>query len=395
MRQKGCEAAPPCAIVDNLRLLPLNSAFLYRVSALLIRSAARNVLLLGCLWAFAGCAGDGPPPPDTSSSFDAIQQTIFDPNCLSSGCHNSISQAGGLVLEAGVSYTNLVNVASMNMAAHDQGLLRVTPFDPQNSFLFIKITNPDTAAGEGNRMPLTGSLSPAQIEQVQAWIAAGAPGSNLPSPISSPTSTPTVTATATLTNVPTATPSTTPTGSATATPTLTVTASISPTGTLPATATPTLTPSPTRTPSTTPTATPTPTPSTTATPSLVPTPTFSLASTFAEIQANIFTPTCLTVGCHDAVGAAFSGNLNLEPAQSYAALVSVTPTNAAAQTAGLLRVDPGRPDNSFLLAKLTLPVLFDPQFGSRMPLAQPPLAPGQIEDIQAWILRGALPTDAP
>jgi hypothetical protein len=133
-----------------------------------------------------------------------------------------------------------------------------------------------------------------------------------------------------------------------------------------------------------------------ATPSVVPTPTFSVDSTFAQIQATTFTTTCITIGCHNTHDAALAGQLNLEAGQSYAALVGVTPANPAAQAAGFKRVDPGNTDTSFLLVKLTLPKIFDTDFGSRMPLGQPlPLDAQQIEHIRAWILRGAPLDDTP
>jgi hypothetical protein len=121
-----------------------------------------------------------------------------------------------------------------------------------------------------------------------------------------------------------------------------------------------------------------------------------LDSTFAQIQATTFTTTCITVGCHNAHDAPLAGQLNLEAGEAYAALVGATPANPAAQTAGLKRVDPGKPDTSFLFVKLTLPQIFDPDFGSRMPLGQElPLDAQQIEHIRAWILRGAPLDDAP
>ncbi len=83
----------------------------------------------------------------------------------------------------------------------------------------------------------------------------------------------------------------------------------------------------------------------------------------------------------------------LEAGQAYRDLVGVTPTNDAASAAGSRRVDPGAPGNSFLITKLTLPSVFDPDFGSRMPLGKAPLDPAQIEWLRAWILRGALPAE--
>ena len=100
---------------------------------------------------FYGCAGDGPPVSDTSGEFAQIQTTIFNPNCLGAGCHNSQSQAGGLDLSQGVSYDELVGITPENPVAAARGLVRVEPFDPANSFLIVKLVGPPP--GEGTRMP--------------------------------------------------------------------------------------------------------------------------------------------------------------------------------------------------------------------------------------------------
>jgi len=136
----------------------------------------------------------------------------------------------------------------------------------------------------------------------------------------------------------------------------------------------------------------------TATPSAspIPTPTFSLASTFPQIQATIFNPTCLDPTCHTA--ADHGGSLVLEAGVAYANLAGPpppSPANTPASQAGMLRVDPGNPANSFLITKLTLPTAFDSRFMSRMPLGKQPLTAEQIDNIRAWILRGALPDEAP
>jgi len=354
-------------------------------------SLTRFALLCVCLVG-AGCAGNGPPPATSTSSFDAIQTTIFNVHCLSAGCHNSTDQAGNLVLAAGESYADLVNVAPFNTAARGRGLLRVVPGDPDHSFLLIKLTGPPS--DEGSQMPLVPPLlSTAQIAQVRQWILAGAPGSSVPTmpPTATPTDTPTPTSTPT--PIATSTATAADTAISTSTPTNSGTPTLTPTGTLPATPTPTRTSTVTLTPTNTATPSPTATATATSSPPPIPTPTFSLASTFPQIQANIFTPTCLGLSCHNATDQ--GGGMVLEGSAAYTNLVGVTPFNMAAMQRGLLRVDPGLPANSFLITKLTLPSASDPQFGSRMPLLAPPLATEQIDTIRAWILRGALPDETP
>lgn len=313
----------------------------------------------------AGCAGNGPAPAGGGSSFEDIQQTIFNVSCVSGPCHSSTSQQGNLVLEQNVSYGNLVGVAPFNAAARTAGLERVVPGNTDMSFLLVKLTGP--SAVEGSRMPLgLPALSPGDIDKVRAWILAGAPGPGGPTPTFSPPP-------------PTDTPTTTPT--TTVPPTLSPTPTVTPSGTRP--------PTPTATPTPAQTATSTPTPS----PSAPPTPTFSLDSTFPQIQATIFNTTCLDIGCHNATDRA--GNQSLAAGEAYAQLVGVTPFDTAAAQDGLLRVTRGNPDQSFLVTKVSMTAVFDVRYFSRMPLVKPPLAADQIEHIRAWILRGALPDETP
>jgi hypothetical protein len=79
-----------------------------------------------------------------------------------------------LVLDAGVSYDDLVGVTPTNPVAGAQGLLRVTPGEPEQSYLLVKLANPGPALG--SRMPLGQPPLPAdEIELVRSWILDGAP----------------------------------------------------------------------------------------------------------------------------------------------------------------------------------------------------------------------------
>jgi mono/diheme cytochrome c family protein len=108
-------------------------------------------------------------------------------------------------------------------------------------------------------------------------------------------------------------------------------------------------------------------------------------ATLAEIQESIFTPRCAIIGCHG--GVVLSGDLSLEDGQSYGMLVDQVPANAAAADLGLRRVDPGNPDNSFLLVKVEGPD--SPALGGRMPVFPPNLTTRQIQLIRDWIAAGA------
>jgi len=109
-------------------------------------------------------------------------------------------------------------------------------------------------------------------------------------------------------------------------------------------------------------------------------------ATLAFIQDTIFTPRCAVALCHNAQSG--SGDLTLEAGSSYGELVDVEPDIDVVREAGFLRVDPGDPENSFLLVKLQDP---PPAYGSPMPLLGDPLTADEIALIRAWIADGAEP----
>lgn len=107
-----------------------------------------------------------------------------------------------------------------------------------------------------------------------------------------------------------------------------------------------------------------------------------LTAEFGSIQANVFTPTCATAGCH--VGAAAPQGLRLDAPASFALLVGVSSN----QVPSLLRVDPGNPDNSYLIQKMEGTAAV----GGRMPLNGPPyLDQTTVDVIRLWISNGSPP----
>ena len=120
-----------------------------------------------------------------------------------------------------------------------------------------------------------------------------------------------------------------------------------------------------------------------------PTPTATLPPTLDAIQASIFSPRCAIPGCHDAT--THVENLDLSAGSAYSQLVGVAPMTEVAQLKGLLRVDAGHPDNSFLLVKLEGPPLLTSDEGERMPETGSPLSDAEIQLISDWIAQGAQP----
>ena len=105
-----------------------------------------------------------------------------------------------------------------------------------------------------------------------------------------------------------------------------------------------------------------------------------LGPTFSQIQANVFTQTCATTGCHFGAGAPLG--LRLDIANSYALLVGV----ASVEKSSILRVAPGDPNSSYLIQKLE----GSASSGQQMPLNAPPLPQATIDIIRQWISDGAI-----
>jgi mono/diheme cytochrome c family protein len=139
------------------------------------------VLVAACVWSVAcdekltTVAG---PTPDLEPTFASIQQDIFQTTdssgrtrCLQ--CHTSTGRnpSGGLNLNPDVAYEQLVNAPSTGQP----GAIRVSPGNPDNSYLVKKLEGAPGIAGR--RMPTTGPpfLTDGQIKIVRRWIAIGAP----------------------------------------------------------------------------------------------------------------------------------------------------------------------------------------------------------------------------
>ena len=115
----------------------------------------------------------------------------------------------------------------------------------------------------------------------------------------------------------------------------------------------------------------------------------SAKDTWTIIQDNILTPSCATSGCHASTSDAnyVQHNLLLTSATAYDNLINSISKNAAAKTAGLVRVKPSDYVNSLLYQKIDCQGTT--KYGALMPLGGPNLTLGQIEFIKQWIIKGA------
>lgn len=101
---------------------------------------------------------------------------------------------------------------------------------------------------------------------------------------------------------------------------------------------------------------------------------------FSNIEQDIFALNCALSGCH--AGSNPQQGMNLSPGQAYENIVNV----ASRERPDLLRIDPGNPEDSYLLKKIR----GDSDIvGSRMPLGRAPLSSEEIDLIRTWIEEGA------
>jgi hypothetical protein len=102
-------------------------------------------------------------PPEPTYAW--IQANVFDARCI--GCHSGGLAPQGLKLDASNAPTDLF-LSSAEVPA----LNRVTPSDPDNSYLVQKV---EGTAAVGVRMPYGGPyLTVGTIQAIRDWIAAGA-----------------------------------------------------------------------------------------------------------------------------------------------------------------------------------------------------------------------------
>ena len=107
-----------------------------------------------------------PSVPMVPGLTDEIQP-IFNQSCALANCHVG-DGAGGLNLEQGRAYQDLVNVPSTQV-----GGVRVAPGDVNASYLVEKVTADPPRVGE--RMPIGNALDDLDVEAIEQWIAGGAP----------------------------------------------------------------------------------------------------------------------------------------------------------------------------------------------------------------------------
>jgi len=132
-------------------------------------------LVAASLAAACGTRKDLPFAPDTGvpdpeATFARVEKEILTPSCAVAGCHTGAAPAGGLDLSAGRAYASIVHAP----AVESPSLARITPGDPERSYLVKKVRGDGDISG--GRMPLGGPyLSPMKIRLLIDWVRRGAP----------------------------------------------------------------------------------------------------------------------------------------------------------------------------------------------------------------------------
>jgi hypothetical protein len=111
-----------------------------------------------------GCTDASAERSDLDRVTGALESSCGNPD----GCHGA--GAGGLGISiAGGLFTELIRVRSFEVPT----LLRVSPGDPAQSYVYLKLAC--EGGIEGGCMPLDGPPAPSLVRAFHDWIEAGAP----------------------------------------------------------------------------------------------------------------------------------------------------------------------------------------------------------------------------
>jgi len=107
-------------------------------------------------------------------------------------------------------------------------------------------------------------------------------------------------------------------------------------------------------------------------------------ATFAGDVQPIFTANCAFSGCHG--GGSPAQGMNLSAGQAYQSIVGVP----SVELPSMDRIEPGQPDQSYLVNKIQGTQASVGGSGQRMPLGMSPLSQDDIDTIRSWVEAGAI-----
>ena len=143
----------------------------------------RNTLLFGLTVSLlvllsVGCETVESVPPETEESipsFAQVEGLLIERGCAEGACHSGNTPKAGLNLAVGEAFASLVNQPCSLAGAAELGLNLVTPGEPDESFLYVKVTLSHSSAVLGSPMPVYGEgLTVEDTETIRLWIEGGA-----------------------------------------------------------------------------------------------------------------------------------------------------------------------------------------------------------------------------
>lgn len=133
------------------------------------RFAVHTVLWLAICFSFQCMANPDNSQTNQTVSFSQDILPLFMDRCAI--CHQAEDRHGYLVVDTDNTLAGMVNVPSYSVPA----LMRVKPGEPEQSYLWLKLTGKHyEVGGNGWRMPYMSRLSEPQLQAVYDWIDQGA-----------------------------------------------------------------------------------------------------------------------------------------------------------------------------------------------------------------------------
>jgi mono/diheme cytochrome c family protein len=137
----------------------------------------RIVVPLLAILTFWGCAEDGSmmpsPEGEIQPTLASIQEHVFTPIC--SACHVQGGTGALMLLDTEAnSYEHLVGVNAPPASYYCRPWPRVSPGDPDNSCIVMKLEDAPGILGDPMPRPPLPRLDQEQIDAIRQWIADGA-----------------------------------------------------------------------------------------------------------------------------------------------------------------------------------------------------------------------------
>jgi hypothetical protein len=144
----------------------------------------RSITIVALATSAAACSPSSSPPADVgdaSPCFGCIDADDDSPLALrvqfqldavcgqNEYCHGSSNGQAGLTLYPGGDFSHLIDIPSTEMP----GMKRVKPYDPDRSYVWLKIHC--DGGIDGGCMPLGYTYDPVRDRLFRDWIEAGAP----------------------------------------------------------------------------------------------------------------------------------------------------------------------------------------------------------------------------